>query len=227
MMQKKVIIFGNTKFSKLIKWYIENDTDRELVGFTVEKEYLTEKIFEGFNVVPFDKIEDEYDPRDYEILIAIGYSNMNSIREKIYYKIKEKGYDVASYYHSSSINQAHKIGEGNIILEGNVIQPFVEIGNCNLIWYNTSIAHDVSIGNFNTFAGSSSLSGFVQIGNNCFIGNNSTIKDKIDIADYTLVGAGSYISKSTNPYDVIVPVKSIKLPHKKSVDCSKLWADKE
>ena len=31
-MKKKVIIFGNTEFSKLIKWYIENDTDREVVG---------------------------------------------------------------------------------------------------------------------------------------------------------------------------------------------------
>ena len=61
-----------------------------------EREYLIQEKFEGLKVVPFDNIEDEYNTRDYEILIAIGYRNMNAVREKVYYKIKEKGYDVAS-----------------------------------------------------------------------------------------------------------------------------------
>lgn len=215
---KKIIIFGISKFSRLMKWYIENDTNRTVAGFTIDKKYLDKELFEGVKVIPFENIHDEYDKDDYEILNSIGYKNMNSIREKIYYKIKEKGYDVASYYHSSSIIQTDKIGEGNIILERNIVQPFVEIGDCNLIWYNTSIVHDTKVGNFNTFAGGASLSGNIQIGNNCFIGNNSTIRDGIIINDYTLIGAGAYVSKNTNSYDIIVPTRSLTLSNKSSIE---------
>lgn len=215
---KKIIIFGNSNFAKLMKWYIENDTDREVECFCVEERFITQSYFEKLKVVPFEHIEEKYTPDKYEILIAIGQSGMNNIREKIFNKCKSKGYHVASYIHSSCIQSNSKIGEGNIILEKTLIQPYAEIGNGNLIWYGVLIAHDDVIGNFNTIAGGVSLCGFVHIKNNCYIGNASMIHEYTIIDDYTLVGAGAYVKESTSKYDVVVPARSVILEGRKSIE---------
>ena len=110
------------------------------------------------------------------------------------------------------------LGEGNIILENTIIQPFVEIGAGNLFWHNVKIAHDDKIGSFNTFAQNTSVAGVVNIGNNCFFGNSSIILNRKNIADYTLVGAGAICKADTNPYDVIVPAKGVVLENRKSID---------
>lgn len=212
-MEKKLLLYGNGEFTHLMKWYIENDLKREITAVTVESRFIKTKEFEGLEIIPFEYFrEGHYLSKDYEILICVGYNQMNEIRERIFWQCKELGFKIANYIHSSAkIASNVKMGEGNIILEDSLIEPFVSIGFGNLIWYKTAIAHECFIGNFNTITGMSSISGLVQIGNNCFIGNNATIKDKIFIADYTLIGAGSYISKSTEPHSVYVPQRTIKL----------------
>lgn len=210
---KKLILYGNTEFAKMMKYYIDTDTDREVACYTVEEKYINEKQIGLIDVVPFENINIKLYPiEQYEILICIGYSKMNNVRKRIFNKCKNMGYTVASYVHSSTkIPHGTKIGEGNIILENVTIQPFVKLGNSNLIWYNSTIAHNCVVGNFNTLCGMSSLSGCVKIGDNCFIGNNATIKDHILIRDYTLVGAASYINKDTEKYSVYVPERTIRL----------------
>ena len=37
---KKLILYGNTTFTKLLKWYIDNDTDRLIMAVTVEDKYI-------------------------------------------------------------------------------------------------------------------------------------------------------------------------------------------
>lgn len=215
---KKIIIYGNNEFAKLLKYYIETDSDKNVEGFVVDEKYITEQYIQGIQVVPFEKCEIYYPQDKYEILIGVGYSKMNTIREEIFKKCKNKGYNISSYVHSTAkISDNVKLGEGNIILEDTLIQPFTKIGNGNLIWYKVAIGHDSLIGDFNTFTGMSSISGIVNVGNNCFIGNNATVKDKIKIANYTLIGAGTYINKDTDEYGVYIPQRNIKLD-KKSLD---------
>lgn len=215
---RKILLYGNNEFAKLMKYYIETDTNRNIEGIVVEKKYIKEDSFEGLPVIPFEECEERYPINEFDILICIGYSQMNNVRKKIFCECKQKGYKIASYLHSSSkIANNAILGEGNIILEDTLIQPFSVIGDGNLIWHKVSIAHDCHIGNFNTITGMTSISGIVKIGNNCFFGTNSTIKDKININDYTLIGANAYISKDTDEFSVYVPEKSIKL-EKNSLD---------
>lgn len=215
---KKIILYGNGEFSKLLKYYIENDSNREVVAVTVDRKYISSNTFEGLPLVAFEECETYYSPEKYEILICVGYSKMNTIRQEIFRKCKDKGYKIASYIHNSAIIADNvELGEGNIILENTLIQPFCKIGDGNLIWYKVSIAHECNIGNFNTIAGMCSISGIVKIKNNCFLGNNSTIRDKINLANYTLVGAGTYINNDTEEYGVYIPERSIKI-NKNSLD---------
>lgn len=217
-MRKNLIIFGNSPFSKLLKWYIEHDDERKIYCFCVDKQYINSDNFDGLPLIDFEGIEKVYPPDLYDILLGIGYTKMNDLRKEIYFRCKNKGYTIATFIHSTALIQTEDIGEGNIILEQTLVAPFVSIGICNLLWYKIAIAHDDKIGDFNTIAGMASLCGDVTIKNNCFLGNSSVIKEHIVVNDYSLIGATAFVSKDTEPYSVITSPKSISLEGKKSTD---------
>lgn len=215
---KDLVIFGPTNFGKLIKYYIDNDDNRKVVAFTVDKKYKDKNKFCEKEVIEFEEIEKTYPPDKVDILIAIGYSKMNSIRKDVFYRCKEKGYTVASYIHSSCSIHSSDIGEGNIFLENCLVYPFSQIGSGNLLWDHVLISHDCKVGDFNTFAGYADLCGYVQIGNNGFFGKHCILNNYVKIADYTLVGANAYAKTNTKEYDVVMPAKSVVLDNKKSTD---------
>ena len=212
---KKLVLFGNTNFTKLIKYFLEVDANRKIEFVTVDREYITEETFDGVPVVAFDEFLNFYDKDKYEVLVSIGYSKMNILRQQVFEKLKKHDFCIASYIHSSALIASNAIiGVGNIILENVVIQPFCRIGNANLIWHSANIAHNCDIGSYNTIASNSSLNGFVKMTNNSFIGSNAVIRDHTNISDFTLIGAGTFLSKDTSNYEVYVPEKAIKLQHK-------------
>lgn len=215
---KNLIIYGNSDFSRLLKWYIENDDSRKVVAFCTEKEYLNGDYLEDLPVIDFDMIELLYPPEEFDILLGVGYKKMNDIRKRIYYSCKQKGYKIASYFHSSTLINSEDIGEGNIILEQSLISPFVTIGNCNLIWNNVSIAHDDKIGDFNTISGMAGIAGKVTIKNNCFLGKGCIVSDHLTINDYALIGAGAFVGQNIPQYSVVAATKGVILVGKKSTD---------
>lgn len=216
---KNIVIFGANDLGRLLKFYIEDDHDnRKVIAYTMNKDYIKEDKFLGLPVVPFESIVDVYSTDTVEIMIAIGNSKMNDIRKKVFIECKEKGYSVASYFHSSCSIHSSDIGEGNILLENCLVYPFAKIGNGNLLWDHVLISHDCTVGDFNTFSSYADLCGYVTIGNNGYFGKHCIINEHSQIADYTLVGANAYAKKITQPYDVVVPARSVILDNKKSTD---------
>ena len=45
----KVVIFGNTKTAELALYYLQHDSDHEVVAFTVEQDYIQEPTFLGLS----------------------------------------------------------------------------------------------------------------------------------------------------------------------------------
>ncbi len=215
---KNIVIFGVSDFARLLKYYIDIDDERKVVAFTVDKKYIKDSSFCGLPVIDFESVEKEYPANEYEILIAIGNSKMNQIREDVFGRCKEKGYTIASYMHSSCSIHSHDIGEGNIFLENCLIYPYAKIGKGNLLWDHVLISHDCVVGDFNTFSSYADLCGYVKIANNGYFGKHCILNDFMEVASYTLVGAGAYAKKNTEPYDVVVPARSITLENKKSTD---------
>ena len=214
---KNIVIFGANDLGRMLKYYMEQDDPRKIVGFTMNQAYIEKDVFWGFPVVPFENILDIFPPEDHEILIAIGNRKMNDIRKKIFMECKSLGYQIASYIHSSCLIHSDDIGEGNILLEKCLVYPYAKIGNGNLMWDHVLISHDCVVGDFNTFSSFADLCGYVTIGNNGYFGKHCIIQEHSKI-DYTLVGAAAYAKKETKPYDVVVPARSVILDNKKSTD---------
>jgi len=209
MKTKKLVIAGNTSNARLAKYYFDIDSDYEVAAFAVNKEYIKEESFEGLPLTALEDIEKTYPVSEYELFIAVGYTDMNKIREKLYYYCKEKGYTLANYISSRcSFLTQFPTGDNCFILEDNTIQPYVRIGNNVVLWSGNHIGHDVKIEDHNFISSHVVISGFVTVKRNCFIGVNATIRDAITIAPETLIAAGAIIMKDTEEKGVYLPARS-------------------
>ena len=179
-------------------------------AFAVNREYIDNETFEGLPVAALEEIQDKYPAQEFEMFVAVGYTNMNKIREKLYNFCKEKGYRLANYIssHCSFLTQ-FPAGDNCFILEENTVQPYVKIGNNVVLWSGNHIGHDVEICDHVFITSQAVISGFVKIGRNSFIGVNATVRDAITIAPETLIAAGAIIMKDTVEKGVYLPARSV------------------
>ena len=96
----KVIIFGVLDSAELAHWYIENDSEHDVVAFTVNKVYIKQDSFKGLPLVAFEELEKQYPPSEYKLFAPMTGRKMNRLREKVYLEGKSKGYEYISYISS-------------------------------------------------------------------------------------------------------------------------------
>lgn len=199
----KIIIFGIQDFAELAHYYLENDSEHEVVAFTVNENYLPENnTFKGLPVVAFEDIEKKYAPKDFKFFAPMAPQKMNTLRENIYNNIKSKGYDLISYISSKATIFNGSIGDNCFILENNTIQPFTTIGNNVVLWSGNHIGHHSIIKDHITFTSHVVLSGHCIVENNCTFGVNSTIRDGLHIAEGTFVAMSASIIKNTEAWSI-------------------------
>lgn len=195
---KKTLIFGINRFAELLSEYMEED-GIPVAGFLVDKKYKPDQeMFCGKPIYITEHMEQEVPADNYNVILALGYHKMNTIRQMKYLELKEKGYEIIGYRHPTALIQADQIGEGNIFLENVTIGKHVRIGKGNVFYPCAHVAHHTQVEDFNFFAISCSVAGSVRINSNCFFGNNCTLKNGIIVHDYTLVGAGCYLQGNTD-----------------------------
>lgn len=204
-MKKSLIVFGSGDIAELAHYYFSEDSDYEVEAFTVDSAYLTNEVFCGLPVVPFEEIHAMYPPQKFDLFIAISYSRLNRVRKEKYLKAKELGYRLASYIssHATVLNK-DRIGENCFILEDNTIQPFVRIGNNVTLWSGNHIGHHSTVRDHSFLASHIVVSGGVEIGESCFIGVNATLRDHVKIGDKCVIGAGTLILKDAKPEGLYV-----------------------
>jgi len=200
----KVIIFGVQDFAQLANFYLQHDSEHEVVAFSVNREYLPDdKSFEGLPVVAFENVEQSYAPADFKFFAPMSPRRMNRLREHIYRQIKEKGYELISYISSkATLFRGTSIGDNCFILEDNTIQPFASIGNNVMLWSGNHIGHHSVIKDHVSFTSHVVLSGHCVVEAFSFFGVNSTIRDGINIAEGSLVGMAAAVTANTEAWGV-------------------------
>lgn len=199
----KLIIFGADDVAQLAWQYFTTDTDYEVVGFTVDEEFVRSDTLFGLPVVPFEKIEVVFPASEYSIFVALGYSKLNALRCEKFKAVKDKGYSVASYVSSRATFLSNEaVGENCFILENNTVQPFVQIGSNVTLWSGNHIGHHSVIHDHCFLASHIVVSGGVEIGESCFIGVNATLRDRIKIGERCVIGAGALLLSDAEPEGV-------------------------
>jgi len=195
---KKVVIFGVSDFASQVSFYLQQDSDYEVVAYTVNAEYNTSKTFLNLPVVDFEEVQQIYPPTEYAMFIAIGYHKLNSTRTTKFNEAKAKGYELISYICSrNSYWNDLKVGENCFIMEGNIFMQNVKIADNVIIAIGNKIGHD-SVIEENCFLTSNIMTGgFCTIKKNTFIGLSVVIRDKTTIEEHNILGAGAIILKNT------------------------------
>lgn len=215
----KVIIFGNRDFASLAHFYLKNDSEYEVVAFTVNEKYLNSSFFEGKPIIAFEEIEKEYVPSKYKLFAPLNYNQEDPLfRSKMFDKCKQKGYNFVSYISSkATIFHKDKIGENCFILENNTIQPFVTIGNNCVLWSGNHVGHHSKINDHVLLTSHVVISGHCDIESHTFFGVNSTIRDGLTIKEGIVVAMGSLVTKSFEPWSLVMgsPAKVVKVIDKR------------
>lgn len=200
---KELVIVGTGETARLAYEYFMHDSVYKVIGFLTNKEYI--KLDEFFNlpVTDFEEIKNNYNSKEVEIFVALGSGKLNKDRQKLFEQVKQKGYKCASYISSKAfVWRDVKIGENCFILENNVLQSGVKIGNNVTLWSGNHIGHLTEIQDHCFISSHCVISGNAIIGKNCFLGVNSTFADNIKVADDNYIGLGTVINKDTEENSV-------------------------
>jgi sugar O-acyltransferase (sialic acid O-acetyltransferase NeuD family) len=197
-MERKLVIVGIGETATLAVEYFTHDSPYSVVGYSVERAFLKETVYNGLPVVPLDELERHYPPLEFEVFVAVSSTQLNRLRTRLYRTVKEKRYTCASYISSRAFVWRNvEIGENCFIFEDNTVQPFVKIGNNVVLWSGNHIGHNTVIRDYCFLASHVVISGYCNIGENCFLGVNSTVINNITVARDCFIGAGALIQKDT------------------------------
>lgn len=197
---RPLIIFGNGEIASMAYEYFTYDSEYEVKAFSISEEYIDQPTFHGLPVIGLSAVAETFPPDTCAAFVAIGDSKLNRVRAELCAHVKALGYTLASYISSKAfVWHNAKIGENCFILENNVIQPFVEIGNDVTLWSGNHIGHRSVIEDHVFVSSHVVISGFCRIGAYSFLGVNAAIGHGVTIASDNFVSIACSITQSTEP----------------------------
>lgn len=218
-MSRPLVLVGAGEFAQIACEYFEHDSDYDVVAFSVERDYLAQPMLAGRPVVACETLEAQYPPADVDVFVAIPSSQLNRLRARLYQEVKHRGYRLATYVSTRAfVWRNAEVGENSFIFEGNVIQPFVRIGNNCILWSGNHVGHRTVVRDNVFVASHAVISGYCEIGENSFIGVNSTFNDHVKVAPDNVIGSGALVTRDTEPGRIYVGSPAHAMPGKSSLD---------
>lgn len=215
--KEQIIVVGIGEIAQMAYEYFTQDSAYVVAAFVAEAKYLQKKKIKeiyGCPVVSIEECTMHYPVDDYKAFVAMGYGRLNHDRERLYNKIKACGYELVSYVSSKAFIGCNVvIGENCFILENNVLQRNVHIGNDVTLWGNDFICHGTRVEDHVFVSANVSIAGFSCIGAYTFLGIRSCVIDNIQVAANNLIGAGVTITRDTEEHSIFKnsPVKAERL----------------
>ncbi|MBA3536049.1 MAG: acetyltransferase [Tatlockia sp.] len=199
----KIILAGNATTANILSEYLEQDNRYEVVGLTVDDDFIATNGVLGIQSIPLSTISSIYNPQNHRVIMAMGYNDINRSRESMFNRLKAMSYQIESYVHpDAKVFTRHPLGEGCVIMPSAIIEPHVRLGANSMIWANVTLAHHSSVEKHCWVASGATISGQATVKRNSFIGVNATIVNEIIIDEYCIIGAGALITKNTKPSSV-------------------------
>lgn len=171
---KEIVIFGTGTMSRFLAHAITHDTDKTIAAFTVDSQFITSDNFDNLPLVAFESLSEQFSPESHEMLIPLGYRDINGFRMRTCERAKAAGFTLTNYVSSrASIWPETAVNENVIIYEGAIIQAFVQIGRNVTIRAGVNIGHDSIVDDHVFVASGVVTGGKVHIGERCCV--NTTV----------------------------------------------------
>lgn len=207
-----IIVFGINDTAQLAHYYLTHDSEHAVVAFCVDDDYLPdERELLGLPIFGFDAIDQHYPTDRCRFLAPMTAANMNKLREDVYARVRDKGYEFISYVSSKATVLTEHIGNNCFILEDNTLQPFTRIGDNVVLWSGNHVGHHSVIEDHAFISSHVVISGHCRIGANSYIGVNATLRDGLDIAEGSFIAMGATVTKNTQAWQAYIgsPARSM------------------
>jgi len=161
-------------------------------------------------VVSGTKPLSEFDPNEYEVMIAVANSKDRfDITQRL---PKETKYFTWVHPTALIMDDNIEIGEGSFIGSYSILTTNIKIGKHAILNRGNHIGHDCEIGDYFSAMPGSIVSGNVKIYDCVYMGNNSSIREKLSIHSLSTIGMNSSVVKHIEEPGTYVgcPVKLIK-----------------
>ena len=210
MKEKPLIVFGTGQQAEIISFYLKK-MSKKIYAYCVDDDHLTKEKFQEKKVITTSNLLKNFKPKEYDLHIAISYSEMNLTRSKKYEFFKKKGYNLFSVINNQKLlNSNLRIGQ-NIVILDSFIQPYTKVGNNTFIWSGTVIGHHTVLGSHCWISSGVSIGGNCKINDYSFFGLNATIGHFVKIQSNCFIGSGSHITKNISKNTVIIESDSKKI----------------
>jgi len=195
------VIYGNGAMARVLFSYARHSL--QIAGFTVDDAFCAADRFCGLPLVPFSNVEASFDPAHYDMIMAVGFIDMNLLRERKFQEAVSRGYRFASYIHSSVIiHDDVTICDNTIILDHVSIHPGCRIGRSTFISSNVNIGHDCEIGDGNWINSGVAIAGGCRIGRCSVFGVNASVAHAIHVGERNFIAANTLINRPTKDDEV-------------------------
>ena len=200
---KKIILAGNAITAQILQHYLRQDLRYEVVATVVDQPFLALNKCLDVPSVSTTEILNRFPVDDHAVIMAIGYDDLNKVRESLFHRVKGLGYRIETYIHPDAcVYTENPLGEGCVVLPGAVLEPHVHVGSNCMVWCNATLAHHSYVGENCWVASGAVISGQARIGCNTFIGVNATVVNNIAVGEFNIIGGGALITKSTKASSV-------------------------
>jgi len=198
-----VIIFGASYAARMMRVYLERDTDHRVLGYTTDKAFIGEGEFDGRPIFAWEDLEITHPPGSVEILGPVSHREMNQLRLRKHAEAKARGYTLASFIHPTAQIYAEHIGEAPIILEYCIIQPGTVIGDGLICWSGSLIGHDCVLGDYCFLSAVCQLGGRSIIGDRCYLAGGARLTPGVTLGEETAVLNGGVVATNVPPRSVL------------------------
>lgn len=196
-MSGKLLIVGAGEFADIAFEYFSVDSDYEVVGFAVDREFLSEDTKFGLPVVALEDAPAHFPTSDTMAHVAVTSTKLNRVRIDLIEKTRALGYGFANFISPRAmVWRTAELGENVFIFENNVVQHGVKIGDGCILWSGNHVGHQTQIGDYCFLSSHIVISGYCSIGARSFLGVNATFGDNVKIGADSFVGMSAVVNKN-------------------------------
>lgn len=203
-----VVIFGAGQFAEFMSVYIQQDTQDNIVAYTVDRDFCTKATFNGLPLVPWEDLEAHYPPDEVQVLGPISYRDANRFRRDRFNEGKKRGYSFYTFIHPSCHIYTTNIGENVILLENNIVQPFSKIGHNCMLGSNNHIGHHSTLKAHGFLCGRVSIAGNTMIEEGVFWATRTTAIDNITIGAWSIITPGTIATENIPENSILIREKN-------------------
>lgn len=208
-MSKPIILFGTGKIADVIAYVATHECQLKIAAFTTDAAFLESDTFQGLPVIPFESVEQQFPPDQYDMFIGVGYHDLNRLRALKCEEAQKKGYTLVSVISPlANVPRNVTVGVNCFIMAPAIIHPCVQIGNDVFVWSGALVGHHAHIGDHNWITSGANIGGNVTVGNHCFIAMNASIGHSVNIGNACFLGANTLVTKHMTDEQVVIAESS-------------------